>query len=150
MTIAEIYYADDDLDDLEIFEEAVKQLTSEENLQINLHTYMDGERLLQSVRSHRNPGMLVFLDINMPEKNGYDILREIRADKHVCTLPVIMFSTSSNAQTIKTCYDYGASLYTTKPGNFNELKKVIRQIMQIDWKTFRHENYDLFSALRRA
>ena len=72
---------------------------------------------------------LVFLDLNMPCKNGVECLEEIRAVKSFKNLPVIIYSTTANATQVDASYSKGASLYLQKPSNFESIKKSIAGIL---------------------
>jgi DNA-binding response OmpR family regulator len=76
---------------------------------------------------------LVFLDINMPFKNGIDCLKSLRADKKFESLPVIMYSTSNNNVDIEESYKHSANLYVVKPDNFQKLVKSLEEVLSFDW-----------------
>jgi len=63
---------------------------------------------------------LILLDINLPGKNGLEVLRLIRAEKRFSTIPIIILTTSNSLQTVKKTADLGANDYVTKPADFNE------------------------------
>ena len=68
---------------------------------------------------------VLFLDLNMPRKNGFECLNEIKLNNDLQNLPVIILSTSFNPDTIDELYDSGAQYYIRKPSEFSKLKKVI-------------------------
>jgi DNA-binding NarL/FixJ family response regulator len=84
------------------------------------------------LRSGNLPDVL-FLDLNMPLKNGMECLDEIRRDKKLKDLPVVIFSTSAHPGTVNRMYESGAHLYIRKPNDFNSLRKVIRLVLNRDW-----------------
>ncbi len=127
-----IHYADDDTDDLQLFKSAVDK-TAE---QIALHTYNKGDEFLQSIKNKADKNSIVFLDINMPGKSGFDILKEIRRDNLLKKLPVIMYSTSGDAKTIEVSKEIGATMYAVKPSSFTDLKSLIKKAIAIDWSVF--------------
>jgi DNA-binding response OmpR family regulator len=63
--------------------------------------------------------VLIFLDLNMPLKNGFDCLKEIKKDDKLKSLPVIIYSTSGEEEVIKLVYKAGALFYIQKPDNFS-------------------------------
>lgn len=63
---------------------------------------------------------LILLDINLPGKNGLEVLRLIRAEKEFSTIPIIILTTSSSVKTVKKTADLGANDYVIKPADFNE------------------------------
>jgi CheY-like chemotaxis protein len=76
---------------------------------------------------------LIFMDVNMPEKNGLDFLSMLREDPIYKTLPIVMHSSSSVARQIDLAYQLGANMYYVKPSSFPELKKGLQEIVEMDW-----------------
>lgn len=123
-----ILLADDDRDDRFLFKEALSELP----IETNLETVHDGEQLMNYLNEHAdNLPDVLFLDLNMPRKNGFECLSEIKFTDKIKELPVIMFSTSFprdahyEQDMIKMLYKIGATDYIRKPANFGELKEVI-------------------------
>ena len=116
--------ADDDLDDRLFFEDAIEELFTS----YKLSTVTDGVELMEllSDDSEQLPDIL-FLDINMPRKNGCECLAEIKANDMLKEIPVVIFSTSLDMEIVNKLYENGAHYYIRKPGDFNVLKKVIYQ-----------------------
>ena len=80
--------------------------------------------------------VILFLDINMPEKNGLECLAEIRADNGpLKDLRVVMLSTSANPKHISEAWNNGAAFYAIKPIDFTSLTKVIRKVLSHDWES---------------
>jgi len=75
------------------------------------------------------PGLLI-LDLNLPGTNGLKMLQEIRADPTLRSIPVIVFSTSSNQREIDACYQAGANSYIVKPSSPDQLFDVIRRVKE--------------------
>ena len=71
---------------------------------------------------------LVILDLNLPKKDGRAVLAETKADAELCTIPIVVFSTSRAMLDIKRSYELGANCYVSKPGNLNEYFRVMRSI----------------------
>lgn len=126
-----IFLADDDAEDREIFEEALSQVHAEATLTLA----ENGVRLMDLLNIPPQPlPDVIFLDLNMPGKSGYDCIAEIRANALMNSFPVVIFTTSSQQQDIDQMYSLGADYYVSKPSNFNTLKEVIRKVLHIDWK----------------
>lgn len=136
MALQNIYYsqniflADDDEEDRMMFNEALMEvhagavLTEVEN----------GKKLIDLLSIPPVPPPdVIFLDLNMPGKNGYDCIAEIRADAATMGLPVVIFTTSSLKQDIDSMFELGANFYVSKPSCFDALKNVIRKVLYIDW-----------------
>jgi CheY-like chemotaxis protein len=127
-----IFYADDDLDDREFFESAVREVSPS----FNLITHSDGNELIDMLNNPPPFPNILFLDLNMPIKNGFEVLKEIRQSERTRDIPVVVFSTSDDAEAINTTRQLGANLYVPKPNTYTGLKKVIMHSMSIDWSKF--------------
>lgn len=77
------------------------------------------------------PGLIV-LDLNLPGTDGREVLRRIKEDEKLKTIPVVVFTTSDNPKDVAECYQYGANSYIVKPINFARLKRDI-QILVDYW-----------------
>lgn len=125
-----IMIVDDDADDRMLFEDALKEVSTETRL-ISLN---DGMDLMEVLTKENGPGPdVIFLDINMPGKNGFECLASIRSNPLLKDIPVILYSTCSQEETINKAYSSGANLYVSKPTNFNTLKKIISKILSNDF-----------------
>jgi CheY-like chemotaxis protein len=71
---------------------------------------------------------LVLLDLNMPRKDGREVLAEVKADRSLCTIPVVVLTTSSAAHDIRNSYELHANAFVTKPSDFDEFTTVVRCI----------------------
>ena len=125
-----IFLADDDADDCMLFEDALREIcTSTE-----LTTANDGVELINLMESNVPPAPdIIFLDLNMPRKNGFECLDLIRKTKKWKDIPIVIFSTTGQEEMIKKVYDQGANYFIQKPGSFSKLKQAISQILDIDW-----------------
>jgi CheY-like chemotaxis protein len=72
---------------------------------------------------------MIFLDINMSCKNGIECLAEIKQNKKLAALPVIMFSTSNSWEAISKLFQSGSDVYIHKPNDFSQLKQVIHHAL---------------------
>lgn len=126
--ILTILLADDDIDDCNFFKEALAKLT----LSTNLKTVNDGEELMQLLTNETiDLPNILFLDINMPRKNGFECLSEIKKNERLKDLPIVIFSTSKSRDNINNAFKIGANIYIRKPGNFNQLMQVIQHAIPI-------------------
>lgn len=121
-----ILLADDDIDDCHFFNEALEVLPVDTKLKI----VNDGVELMDylSENTEHLPHVL-FLDINMPRKNGFECLSEIKHHEQMKDLPVIMFSTSNERDKINILFKNGADVYIRKPSNFAQLVQVINHAL---------------------
>ena len=123
-----IWLADDDKDDRDIFEDAVKQILPN----VSITTISGGGELMGLLSAGKVPDIL-FLDINMPCKNGFDCLKEIRNARQFLKLPIVIFSSSHNHKDIDTSYGYGANLFYSKPSSFSDLIAGLSNLLVMDW-----------------
>lgn len=68
---------------------------------------------------------LIVLDLNLPGTDGREILQQLKQDHHLRSIPVVVFSTSSNPKDIVACYEYGVNSYILKPIDVEKLKMTI-------------------------
>ncbi|MBC7848312.1 MAG: response regulator [Chitinophagaceae bacterium] len=71
---------------------------------------------------------IVLLDLNMPKKDGREALKEIKSDKELCKIPVIIFTTSKQQEDIESMYMLGSNSYITKPSSFDGLLSIAKEI----------------------
>lgn len=123
-----ILLAEDDSDDCYFFEEALKEF----ELPTAFTVVQDGEQLMQQLTDENNklPDVL-FLDLNMPRKNGFECLSEIKHNKKLEQLPVIIYSTSFHTAIADILYRNGATFYISKPTEISKLKKTVQQIIAL-------------------
>ena len=127
-----IYLADDDTDDHFIFEAALEEICEDCTLTIAT----SGDELLSNLRKPDIPSPdIVFLDINMPRKNGIETLKEIKGDPETKGLKVIMYSTSTNPLYIDQAKEAGACFYFVKPTDFSKLKQLLLKTLSLHWGT---------------
>lgn len=128
LNITNILLADDDEDDLFMFQEALKEIGAA----TSLVTASDGEQLMDALNElNGNLPDVLFLDLNMPRKNGFQCLLEIRQNEKFRALRTIIFSTSYEVDVIESLYRNGADHYIRKPTEFNELKMIIERVLRI-------------------
>lgn len=123
-----ILLADDDKDDCMFFKEALEELP----LQTKFTAVHDGEQLMELLTENSKEIFhILFLDLNMPRKNGFACLTEIKRSEKLKSLPVIIFSTSYDESFADLLYINGAQHYICKPCDFSQLKKVIHQAITL-------------------
>jgi len=124
MRNVQILLADDDEDDRNFFREAL----SAADIVAELKTVVDGIELTDYLTTIKNPPPpdIIFLDINMPFKNGKTCLREIRNNQNYNSIPVVMFSTSSHDKDVEDTYSEGANLYIYKDEFFEDEIKMLK------------------------
>ena len=123
-----ILLADDDRGDCLLFKDALEELPVSAHLTI-VH---NGEEVIEELTKtgSKLPDVL-FLDLNMPRKSGFVSLGEIKRSSELQDLPVIIYTTSSEQQTVKNVFRDAAHYYICKPVDFSQLKKVIYEALTL-------------------
>lgn len=120
--------------------ELMKELLADAVPQEHLHVVGNGEEALNFLRKQGSfadsPDVdIVILDLSLPGKSGYEVLREIKSDDGLRSIPVIVL-TGSNSQTdISMAYRLGANAYVVKPVMFKELSKAVETLSQFWLRT---------------
>jgi len=127
-----VLLADDDEDDRIFFREALDELA----LSTSLYSVKDGEELMKVLHYEGVIPDMLFLDLNMPGRNGKECLREIRMFHHLKALPVIIFSTSANHRDVDDAFLLGADLYLQKPSGYTLMVQLLEKVLNIDWGQF--------------
>jgi len=131
--IQHIALADDDEDDCVLFKDALDELL----ISPQVSWAKNGDDLMQNLSKNSRPlPDIIFLDVNMPIKNGIECLKEIRGDERLKHLPVIIFSTSTQQWAVDRTYELRANLFIKKPDTFQKLKDIIQRILSTDWRSF--------------
>ncbi|WP_246859196.1 response regulator [Spirosoma sp. KCTC 42546] len=128
LTSMTILIADDDTDDRLFMDKALRQSGYTQNVQF----VEDGEELMEYLRREGRynednapwPNLLI-LDLNMPRKNGFQALNEIKDDPKLRRLPVVVMTTSSADEDVLKTYNLGVNSFVTKPFNFNRLVEMV-------------------------
>jgi len=136
-TYTTIFYVDDDPDDRMFFEEVTQQIGES----ISLFELGD-QMLLQLENPPPNPSV-IFLDLNMPVKDGFEVLQEIKQNLNLKDVPVVILSTTNNAETVSKCFELGASLYVKKSMSIDDLKSSLEYVLSINWDehSVSHSNF---------
>lgn len=127
-TLINILLADDDKDDRLFFENALKEIT----IPTQLKTVNDGEELMDYLdKNQEHLPDILFLDLSMPRKTGYECLTEIKENIKLKDIHVVVFSTSYTRDKVyelnlaNRLFEIGAQNYIRKPGDFKQLRNII-------------------------
>ncbi|THU40249.1 response regulator [Niastella caeni] len=123
--IRNFFLADDDQDDKELFEEALRNIDNH----IEFHTAPNGKELINQLFTANVEPEIIFLDINMPELDGWESLKKIQQDDRLRTIPVVMYSTSAMVLDGNKAIKAGAVCYLEKPPSFIKLKDFLEKII---------------------
>ena len=128
MTI-DVLLVEDGPGDIRLTQEAFRRA----NPNVRLHIAVDGVEALtflaqKGAYSKAPRPDLVLLDLNLPKKNGREVLRHIRADEKLNSIPTVILTTSNAPSDIDDCYELQANSYLNKPVQFDKFESVVRSI----------------------
>lgn len=126
-----IILADDDEDDILFFTDAFDEL----KINTKVNTFKDGEALMNYLNDEGAlmPNVL-FLDLNMPKKTGIECLTEIKTNSKMSDIAIAIYSTSASEEDIEKTFVLGANIYIKKPNDFKKLKKILSEVVSINWQ----------------
>ena len=81
-----------------------------------------------TANQHKGQALLILLDLNLPDMTGIDILKRVKDNATLKSAPVVVLTTTYDAQEIKRCYELGCNVYITKPVNYENFANAIRQL----------------------
>ncbi|GAB4350442.1 MAG: response regulator [Gammaproteobacteria bacterium] len=127
----QILLVEDNPGDVRLTREALKEV----KMANNLHVVEDGEQALEFLRrngayAEKPQPHLVLLDLNLPRKDGREVLAEMKADPKLKRIPVVILTTSDSDEDILRAYELHANAYVTKPLDINQFAKVVSAIEQ--------------------
>ena len=125
-----ILLADDDEDDRLFFNDAFEEI----KVQTKVEFVHDGIQLMEYLNQPevQLPDVL-FLDLNMPKKTGKECLIEIKKTPHLKDIIIAIYSTSSSDEDIEDTFVHGANIYIKKPSDFKTLKKLLNEVVTLNW-----------------
>lgn len=137
-----ILLAEDDESDRLIFTEAFAEI----KIKTIVRTVNDGEELMDTLNSGASKlPDVIFLDLNMPRKNGITCLKEIKSDKKLKDISIAIYSTSDNENDVDETFHFGANVYITKPNDFALLKQVLQKAVMTAYQykdeSLKRENF---------
>lgn len=129
MEALEILLVEDNDGDVLLIEEALE----DSQITHHLHVIQDGEAAIDFMLSLREDEKaitpdLILLDINLPKKNGYEVLQVLKGNRTLRSIPVVMLTTSSSEKDILKSYEYHANCLITKPADVNNFLEAIKKI----------------------
>jgi len=124
---AVVLLVEDNPDDVIMIREAFEQSLTP----IQLYVVSNGEQAIKFVRRTDRDAprpSLILLDLNLPIRNGLDVLAELKSDTDFLSIPILVLTTSQAPDDIQRCYSLHANAYIIKPPDFDGLADVIKQV----------------------
>ncbi len=125
-----IVLADDDEDDRLFFTDAFDEL----KIITRVKTFNDGVYLMDYLNTENVLPNVLFLDLNMPRKSGMECLKEIKQNPKFNDIAIAIYSTSASEEDIENTFVMGANIYIKKPSDFKTLKKVLSEVVTLNWQ----------------
>lgn len=125
-----ILLAEDDADDRLLFENAFNDV----KIKHTLTMIENGKELIAYLHDTDFLPHIIFLDLNMPGKSGIECLKEIRKNNRLKDISVAIYSTSANDASVEETFIAGANVYIKKPRDFATLKKILADVVHINWQ----------------
>ncbi len=126
-----ILLAEDDPRDVELTINAL----SEHNLANDILVVRDGAEALdylyrrgEFAQEPRGNPVVILLDLKMPKMDGIQVLRQIKTDKNLHTIPVVILTSSRESRDLETCYQLGVNAYVVKPVKFTDFVEAVKEI----------------------
>lgn len=132
----EILLIEDNPADIRLTKEALKEADQE----VNLNVALDGVSALEYLHAtgispdHPRPD-LILLDLNLPKKNGWQVLAEVKADSYLQTIPIVVLTTSTSHEDVQASYHLHANCYVYKPMDLMSFIEVILSIQSYWYRT---------------
>lgn len=121
------------VEDMEQDIDLTKEALADARITNNLRVVTDGELALeylfkQNQYSEAPTPDLILLDLNLPKKSGFDVMKAIKADDHLKRIPVVVLTTSDSEHDVLKSYDLHANCYITKPVDMKQFMKIITML----------------------
>ncbi len=131
-----LYYIDNDSDDLTTFLYAAK------SLDVEVRLFKNGEQVLDQLKQSEEKPCAIFVDLNMPRIDGFEVISRIVGDHELAPVPLIAFSTANDDVSIQRAANAGATCYIAKPNTIARLKKILNFAVSTTWQGFdRNKNF---------
>ena len=128
-----LFLAEDDIDDVEIFSDIILSISPDTEISVS----KNGILFMNLLRDATELPEFIFLDLNMPLKNGFECLREIKNSDKWKNIKTVILSTTNQPEQIKSVYEMGADLYLAKPTSYSAFKNSLFKCLEMDWATLK-------------
>ena len=121
-----VYLVDDDIDDLELVMDALER----NGFKGTVACAKNGEEFLAKLERSNIPELVV-LDLNMPLKDGFEVLKEMKKSRQFSVVPVVVLTASQNKEDQAKCFELGCNGFLTKPSTLEEYNTIATKILDI-------------------
>jgi DNA-binding response OmpR family regulator len=121
----QIFLIEDDMDDIELLQDAMAGISHD------MHIANDGDAAVELIKSGTIVPDIIILDLNLPKIHGREVLLEIKSFDAYRNIPLVILTTSSAIEDITYAYENGANKYLIKPHTGDELKEIVKMILQL-------------------
>ncbi len=128
-----LFLAEDDVEDMEFFIDIIFEISPD----IQISVAKNGMELMGLLKSEKQLPEFIFLDLNMPLKNGIECLQEIKESVKWKEIITVILSTSCNPEQKRELYKMGADLSLQKPNSFSLFKDTLSKCLLMDWDTLK-------------
>lgn len=129
-TKSNIVIIDDNPNDIDI----VKEILENQSVDLNIVSFLDPERavtfLQDEYKSDNQKNCVVLMDLNMPQKNGFELLNLLKSDKRTSHIQVLIYTSSKRKEDIMKAYSLGASSYIIKPLEIEDIQHVLEDVIR--------------------
>jgi CheY-like chemotaxis protein len=124
-----VLLVEDDPGDVLIAQEALRAGDVDSRLEV-VSDGVEAIAYLRNEEGYADAGRpdLILLDLNLPRKSGHEVLAEVKADPSLRSIPIVVLTTSGLVEDVSRCYDEYANVYVTKPVDFEQFTRVVKQI----------------------
>jgi CheY-like chemotaxis protein len=130
-SIKNILLIDDDADDQLLFTDALREIDSG----IRCLIANNGKDALEQLKNFSNLPDILFLDLNMPFLNGYELLKNLKTETRLSEIPVVIFTTSNDRKDAELARQLGAHFFLSKPNEFSKLRMKLAYILSMEFNS---------------
>ena len=149
-----IFMVDDDADDCLLLMEGLK----ESQIDVDLRHVPDGDALMDYLQrqskfidpEHGQRPFIILLDLNMPGKDGRDVLFEIKSIPELKHIPVVVYTSSTDEEDVRRCYALGANSYIIKPAGWDQLIHMIKNLFSYWTRTVQLPKVEFIASPKNA
>ncbi|HEX9980491.1 MAG TPA: response regulator [Flavobacterium sp.] len=126
-----IFVIDDDQDDLQMMQEIILSIGHYPQ------SFCSGSDMFSYISTHTQRPDVIFLDVCLPQVDGFEILREIKSSPKLHDVPVVIYSAKCDEKCVSKCFELGANYFLPKACTIKEVRESIQHALDKDWSSWR-------------